>query len=221
MIRHMVEKPKRRMMAPSNLGVVGRYVLPGSIFDLLEKTRPGAGGEIQLTDAIATLLEQQKVYAYRFEGTRFDCGSKPGLVKATLHFAMQDAELAGVVRQSLQDSDHAPGNEKPLVCAAMQAAKIRVLSVCDRSGTIMPNKSRVPHDLSYILNHLGEDREAWRGAVSAPIFQTSIFAFQDVASMRDGFRDELRNTSIHARQQSHASRFCAKRSRHWKVRKIA
>lgn len=98
LIRHLVEKPKPED-APSNLAVVGRYVLPGSIFELLEKTHPGAGGEIQLTDAIAALLKHHKVYAYRFEGTRFDCGSKPGLVKATLHFAMQDAELAEVVRQ--------------------------------------------------------------------------------------------------------------------------
>lgn len=103
LIRHMVEKPKPED-APSNLAVVGRYVLPASIFELLENTRPGAGGEIQLTDAIAALLKQHKVYAYRFEGTRFDCGSKPGLVKATLHFAMQDAQLAAVVREFARDS---------------------------------------------------------------------------------------------------------------------
>ncbi|MGH8042891.1 MAG: UTP--glucose-1-phosphate uridylyltransferase GalU [Rudaea sp.] len=97
-IRHVVEKPKPEV-APSNLAIVGRYVLPGRIFDLIEKTKPGAGGEIQLTDAIAALLAQQDVYAYRFDGTRFDCGSKPGLVKATLHFAMQDPALADIVRQ--------------------------------------------------------------------------------------------------------------------------
>ncbi|MGA9334392.1 MAG: UTP--glucose-1-phosphate uridylyltransferase GalU [Rudaea sp.] len=110
LIRHMVEKPKPED-APSNLGVVGRYVLPASIFDVLEQTRPGAGGEIQLTDAIAALLKQHEVYAYRFEGTRFDCGSKPGLVKATLHFAMQDAELADVVRLFSRDSG--PGSGAP------------------------------------------------------------------------------------------------------------
>jgi UTP--glucose-1-phosphate uridylyltransferase len=97
-IRHVVEKPKPEE-APSNLAIVGRYVLPGRIFGLLEQTRPGAGGEIQLTDGIAALLAEQKVYAYRFEGTRFDCGSKPGLVKATLHFALQDPALAQVVRE--------------------------------------------------------------------------------------------------------------------------
>ena len=98
LIRHVVEKPKPEV-APSNLAIVGRYVLPGKIFELLETTKPGAGGEIQLTDGIAALLNQQKVYAYRFDGTRFDCGSKLGLVKATLHFALQDPTLAEATRE--------------------------------------------------------------------------------------------------------------------------
>jgi len=98
-IRHMVEKPKPSE-APSNLAVVGRYVLPGRIFELLERTTPGAGGEIQLTDAIEALLKEQgKVLAYRFEGTRFDCGNKAGLVRATMHMALQDPALAPVVRE--------------------------------------------------------------------------------------------------------------------------
>lgn len=98
-IRHMVEKP-RPADAPSNLAVVGRYVLPGRIFELLEQTTPGAGGEIQLTDAIEALLKEQgKVLAYRFQGTRFDCGNKAGLVRATMHMAMQDPKLAPVVRE--------------------------------------------------------------------------------------------------------------------------
>lgn len=98
-IRHMVEKP-RPADAPSNLAVVGRYVLPARIFELLEQTTPGAGGEIQLTDAIEALLKEQgKVLAYRFEGTRFDCGNKAGLVRATMHMAMQDPNLAEVVRE--------------------------------------------------------------------------------------------------------------------------
>nr|WP_221262298.1 UTP--glucose-1-phosphate uridylyltransferase GalU [Rhodanobacter sp. ANJX3] len=97
-IHHMVEKPKPAD-APSNLAVVGRYVLPGRIFQLLEQTTPGAGGEIQLTDAIEALLKEQgRVLAYRFEGTRFDCGNKAGLVRATMHMAMQDPTLAAVVR---------------------------------------------------------------------------------------------------------------------------
>jgi len=93
LIKHVVEKPKPEV-APSNLAIVGRYVLPGSIFEKLENTKPGAGGEIQLTDGIAALLADHKMFAYRFDGTRFDCGSKLGLVKATLHFAMQDPALA-------------------------------------------------------------------------------------------------------------------------------
>jgi UTP--glucose-1-phosphate uridylyltransferase len=100
-IRHMVEKPKPAD-APSNLAVVGRYVLPARIFQLLEETTPGAGGEIQLTDAIESLLKEQgKVLAYRFEGTRFDCGNKAGLVRATMHMAMQDPKLAPTVREFL------------------------------------------------------------------------------------------------------------------------
>lgn len=100
-IRSMVEKPKPAD-APSNLAVVGRYVLPSRIFQLLEGTRTGAGGEIQLTDAIDALLQEQgKVLAYRFEGTRFDCGNKAGLVRATMHMAMQDPALAPTVRAFL------------------------------------------------------------------------------------------------------------------------
>jgi UTP--glucose-1-phosphate uridylyltransferase len=98
-IKHMVEKPKPAD-APSNLGVVGRYVLPCEIFEYLKKTQPGAGGEIQLTDAIEALLkDQRKVLAYRFEGTRFDCGNKAGLVRATMAMAMEDPALAAIVRE--------------------------------------------------------------------------------------------------------------------------
>ena len=103
LIKYVVEKPKPAV-APSNLAIVGRYVLPGRIFGLLESTRPGAGGEIQLTDAIAALLAEQRVLAYRFQGTRFDCGSKLGLVKATLHFALQDPTLAAATREFVNAS---------------------------------------------------------------------------------------------------------------------
>jgi len=102
-ITHMVEKPHPDE-APSNLGVVGRYVLPGRIFDLLEQTRPGSGGEIQLTDALEGLLHQQRVLAYRFQGRRFDCGNKQGLVRATLHLALRDPELAPLVREAVRGS---------------------------------------------------------------------------------------------------------------------
>jgi UTP--glucose-1-phosphate uridylyltransferase len=101
-IRLVVEKPKPEV-APSNLAIVGRYVLPGRIFELLEQTKPGAGGEIQLTDAIDMLLREKPIYAYRFEGTRFDCGNKLGLVKATLHMALEDPMLAQATREYLQE----------------------------------------------------------------------------------------------------------------------
>ena len=101
-IRLVVEKPKPDV-APSNLAIVGRYVLPGRIFALLEQTKAGAGGEIQLTDAIETLLAEKSVYAYRFEGTRFDCGNKLGLVKATLHMALEDPALAKATREYLEE----------------------------------------------------------------------------------------------------------------------
>lgn len=105
-IRHMVEKPAPAD-APSNLAVVGRYVLPGRVFELLETTRPGAGGEIQLTDALEALLKQQAVLAYRFRGRRFDCGNKRGLVKATLHLAMRDPHLAPAVHEWLDETREA------------------------------------------------------------------------------------------------------------------
>lgn len=97
-INLVVEKPKPEA-APSNLAIVGRYVLPGRIFELLESTKPGAGGEIQLTDAIETLLGERSVLAYRFEGTRFDCGNKLGLVKATLAMALADAKIEQATRE--------------------------------------------------------------------------------------------------------------------------
>ncbi|ANB17738.1 UTP--glucose-1-phosphate uridylyltransferase GalU [Dokdonella koreensis] len=96
-VRLVVEKPKPEV-APSNLAIVGRYVLPGRIFELLERTRPGAGGEIQLTDAIEALLQERPVLAYRFEGRRFDCGNKLGLVQATLHMALEDPQIAAATR---------------------------------------------------------------------------------------------------------------------------
>lgn len=91
-IRKIVEKPPVGQ-APSNLAVVGRYLLTPRIFELLESQPPGAGGEIQLTDAIARLLEHEPVYAYRFEGVRYDCGSKAGYVRATVDYALEHADL--------------------------------------------------------------------------------------------------------------------------------
>ena len=91
-ISGVVEKPEPAQ-APSNLGVVGRYVLTPGIFDHLRKTRPGAGGEIQLTDAIQSLLANEQALAYRYHGKRFDCGSKLGYLKATVEFALRHPEV--------------------------------------------------------------------------------------------------------------------------------
>lgn len=88
----IVEKP-HPSKAPSNLAVVGRYILTPRIFPLLAKTQKGAGGEIQLTDAIATLLSEEKVMAYQFEGKRYDCGSKLGYLEATIEYALKHPEL--------------------------------------------------------------------------------------------------------------------------------
>ncbi len=91
-IMSIVEKPDPAE-APSNLAVVGRYILPPSIMGILETTGKGAGGEIQLTDAIATLLEKKEVQAWEFDGTRYDCGSKLGYLQATVEFALKHPEL--------------------------------------------------------------------------------------------------------------------------------
>ncbi len=97
----VVEKP-RPDVAPSTLAIVGRYILAPRIFALLEATRPGAGGEIQLTDAIQALIAESPVYAHRFEGRRFDCGQRRGVVEATLAMALDDPELAPVVRAQVR-----------------------------------------------------------------------------------------------------------------------
>ncbi|MDR1075668.1 MAG: UTP--glucose-1-phosphate uridylyltransferase GalU [Xanthomonadaceae bacterium] len=100
-IRAIVEKPDP-VKAPSNLAVVGRYVLDPEIFALLENVEPGSGGEIQLTDAIAALLEKKPVLAYRFEGKRFDCGTHIGLIEATIEFALSHENLSGAAREIMQ-----------------------------------------------------------------------------------------------------------------------
>lgn len=94
----MVEKPAPED-APSREAVVGRYILDGSIFDTLETQTPGAGGEIQLTDAIAASTPSLGLSGLRFSGTRFDCGSKAGMLRATLHLAIDDPEYAEVLAE--------------------------------------------------------------------------------------------------------------------------
>lgn len=92
-VNAIVEKPDPKD-APSNLAVVGRYVLKPQIFDKIRATGKGAGGEIQLTDGIAALLKDQPVLAYRFDGRRFDCGSKLGYLKATVELGLKHHEVA-------------------------------------------------------------------------------------------------------------------------------
>jgi len=91
-IHHIVEKPPVDE-APSNLAVIGRYILQPEIFNILENTSSGAGGEIQLTDAIEELAQQQSVHAFQFDGIRYDCGSKMGFLKATVQYALKHPEL--------------------------------------------------------------------------------------------------------------------------------
>jgi UTP--glucose-1-phosphate uridylyltransferase len=92
-LKSIVEKPKPAD-APSTLAVVGRYILTPRIFDCLEKVKPGKGGEIQLTDGIADLMQYEDILAYRFAGKRFDCGSKLGFMKANVEFALKHPEIA-------------------------------------------------------------------------------------------------------------------------------
>jgi UTP--glucose-1-phosphate uridylyltransferase len=100
-IRSIVEKPKPAA-APSNLAVVGRYLLSPAIFEHLERIGRGAGGEIQLTDGIARLLQEEAVYAHRFTGTRYDCGSKLGYLEATVAYALKHPQFGGEFRKYLK-----------------------------------------------------------------------------------------------------------------------
>ncbi len=110
----IVEKPSPSE-APSNLAVVGRYILSPALFELLERVEKGAGGEIQLTDAIAELLNHEQVLSYRFTGRRYDCGSKLGYLQATVEFALDHPELRGPFRDYLRS---VAGCEVPAVSVA-------------------------------------------------------------------------------------------------------
>lgn len=100
-LKGIVEKPAPEQ-APSDLAVVGRYILTPRIFDLLAETNVGSGGEIQLTDGIAKILNEEKVYAYQFSGKRYDCGNKLGYLQATIAYALKHPELAEDFKQSLE-----------------------------------------------------------------------------------------------------------------------
>ena len=101
-VHDIIEKPAPAE-APTNLGVVGRYILSARIFDRLERTEAGAGGEIQLTDAIADLMREEQVLSSRFAGTRYDCGSKLGYLEATVRHALKHPELGEDFRAYLRD----------------------------------------------------------------------------------------------------------------------
>lgn len=100
-IRDLVEKPKPAE-APSNLAITGRYVLPSAIFDCLERTKPGAGNEIQLTDALRILAKEQGLLAYIYEGISYDAGDKLGFLKATVEIALQNPEFGAAFREYLK-----------------------------------------------------------------------------------------------------------------------
>jgi UTP--glucose-1-phosphate uridylyltransferase len=107
-IRQIVEKPEPEL-APSNLGVVGRYILPGEIFTLLESVRAGVGGEIQLTDAIARQLKSKPLIAHAFDGVRYDCGSRQGFIRATVDYALEHADLREDLLRYFETVKNPPG----------------------------------------------------------------------------------------------------------------
>lgn len=104
MITGIVEKPKPEE-APSQLAVIGRYILPGRIMEILKATKEGAGGEIQLTDAIAKLLAEKALLAYRFQGKRYDCGSKLGYLEANVEMGLHHETLGEEFKTYLQSLD--------------------------------------------------------------------------------------------------------------------
>jgi UTP--glucose-1-phosphate uridylyltransferase len=100
-IRDLVEKPKAQD-APSDLAIIGRYILTPDVFDALEKTARDAAGEIQLTNGLRALNSQRAMYGYRFEGVRHDAGNKLGFLKATVEFALKREDLGGPFREYLK-----------------------------------------------------------------------------------------------------------------------
>ena len=91
-VKDLVEKPSIEE-APSNIAILGRYIITPKIFEILENTKPGKGGEIQLTDALLNLISEEAMYAYDFEGTRYDVGDKLGFLKATVEYALRREDL--------------------------------------------------------------------------------------------------------------------------------
>jgi len=107
-IKDLIEKPKPEE-APSNLAIMGRYVLTPEIFEAIEATPPGTGGEIQLTDALKRLSQTQPLYAYNFEGRRYDVGDKLGFLIATIEFALENEDLREGLREYIKNINHIKG----------------------------------------------------------------------------------------------------------------
>ncbi len=103
-VKGLVEKPKLEE-APSNVAILGRYILTPRIFEILENTKPGKGGEIQLTDALLTLLDEEAIYAYDFEGKRYDVGDKQGFLEATVEYALRREDLQEGFKNYLKSLD--------------------------------------------------------------------------------------------------------------------
>jgi len=103
-VKDLVEKPKREE-APTNVAILGRYIITPQIFEILENTAPGKGNEIQLTDALKTLISQEAMYAYDFEGRRYDVGDKFGFLQATIEFGLKKDELRPQLLEYLENKD--------------------------------------------------------------------------------------------------------------------
>lgn len=101
-VKDLVEKPKIEE-APSNIAILGRYIITPEIFKILSNTKPGKGGEIQLTDALRTLIKEEAIYSYNFEGKRYDVGNKLGFLKATVDFALKRNELKSEFMEYLKE----------------------------------------------------------------------------------------------------------------------
>ena len=100
-VKSLVEKPSRED-APSNVAILGRYIITPRIFEILEETEPGKGGEIQLTDALLKLLEEEAIYAYNFEGRRYDVGDKQGFLEANIEYALRNSDLKEAFEEYLK-----------------------------------------------------------------------------------------------------------------------
>src|SRR6516162_4341267 len=137
-VRSIVEKPKPAV-APSTLAVVGRYVLAPAIFEHLERIGRGAGGEIQLTDGIASLMREEAVYAYRFEGKRYDCGSKLGYLQATVEYALGHPALGREFRRYLHGLDIAAAAQ---AAAAAHASEVKAAQGTDVKAVAGAGKRR-------------------------------------------------------------------------------